>query len=184
MAVGSKDLVSENLRGLDDDRLVDELRKAKEELFNLRFQSATGQLDNHGRLRAVRKDIARIYTELRERELGIGQSPSVRGQGGVGMTKNTKDKTVDEAVTAQDRNYRKTRQGYVVSDKMDKTVVVEVEDRVKHALYGKVLRRSSKVKAHDEDNAAGIGDRVSIMETRPLSATKRWRVVEILEKAK
>jgi small subunit ribosomal protein S17 len=100
------------------------------------------------------------------------------------MTKNTKDKAVDEAVTAQDRNYRKTRQGYVVSDKMDKTVVVEVEDRVKHALYGKVLRRSSKVKAHDEDNAAGIGDRVSIMETRPLSATKRWRVVEILEKAK
>ncbi|WP_457253840.1 30S ribosomal protein S17 [Pedococcus sp. P5_B7] len=100
------------------------------------------------------------------------------------MTKNTKDKAVDDAVTAQDRNYRKTRQGYVVSDKMDKTVVVEVEDRVKHALYGKVLRRSSKVKAHDEDNAAGIGDRVSIMETRPLSATKRWRVVEILEKAK
>ena len=72
MAVGSKDLVSENLRGLDDDHLVDELRKAKEELFNLRFQSATGQLDNHGRLRAVRKDIARIYTEMRERELGIG----------------------------------------------------------------------------------------------------------------
>jgi large subunit ribosomal protein L29 len=72
MAVGSKDLTTANLRGLDDERLVDELRKAKEELFNLRFQSATGQLDNHGRLRAVRKDIARIYTELRERELGIG----------------------------------------------------------------------------------------------------------------
>ena len=83
-----------------------------------------------------------------------------------------------------DRNYRKTRQGYVVSDKMDKTVSVLVEDRVKHALYGKVLRKSSKVKAHDEDNSAGIGDRVLIMETRPLSATKRWRVVEILEKAK
>ena len=80
MAVGSKDLVSENLRGLDEDRLVDELRKAKEELFNLRFQSATGQLDNHGRLRAVRKDIARIYTELRERELGIGQSPHVEAK--------------------------------------------------------------------------------------------------------
>ena len=76
MAVGSKDLVSENLRGLDDDRLVDELRKAKEELFNLRFQSATGQLDNHGRLRAVRRDIARIYTEMRERELGIGSAPA------------------------------------------------------------------------------------------------------------
>ena len=76
MAVGSKDLTSESLRGFDEDRLVDELRKAKEELFNLRFQSATGQLENHGRLRAVRKDIARLYTELRERELGIGQSTS------------------------------------------------------------------------------------------------------------
>nr|WP_299447551.1 50S ribosomal protein L29 [uncultured Phycicoccus sp.] len=72
MAVGSKDLSPTELRGFEDDRLVDELRKAKEELFNLRFQSATGQLDNHGRLRAVRKDIARIYTEMRERELGIG----------------------------------------------------------------------------------------------------------------
>ena len=74
MAVGSKDLTPSDLRELADDRLVDELRKAKEELFNLRFQSATGQLENHGRLRAVRKDIARIYTEMRERELGIGES--------------------------------------------------------------------------------------------------------------
>jgi small subunit ribosomal protein S17 len=82
------------------------------------------------------------------------------------------------------RPYRKTRRGYVVSDKMDKTVVVEVEDRVKHALYGKVIRRSSKVKAHDEANEAGVGDLVLIMETRPLSAQKRWRLVEILEKAK
>lgn len=86
--------------------------------------------------------------------------------------------------TDESRPYRKTRRGYVVSDKMDKTVVVEVEDRVKHPLYGKVMRRTSKVKAHDEANAAGIGDLVLIMETRPLSATKRWRVVEILEKAK
>ncbi len=82
------------------------------------------------------------------------------------------------------RNDRKTREGLVVSDKMEKTVVVEVEDRVKHALYGKVLRRSSKLKAHDENNEAGIGDRVLVMETKPLSKTKRWRVVEILEKAK
>jgi small subunit ribosomal protein S17 len=82
------------------------------------------------------------------------------------------------------RNYRKVRQGYVLSDKMDKTVVVSVEDRVKHALYGKVLRRSSKVKAHDETNDAGIGDLVQIMETRPMSATKRWRVVSVLERAK
>ena len=76
MAVGSKDLTSADLRELADDRLVDELRKAKEELFNLRFQSATGQLESHGRLRAVRKDIAGIYTEMRERELGIGQAPA------------------------------------------------------------------------------------------------------------
>ena len=75
MAVGSQDLTSTEMRGFDDERLVDELRKAKEELFNLRFQSATGQLDNHGRLRAVRKDIARIYTEMRERELGIRTAP-------------------------------------------------------------------------------------------------------------
>jgi len=85
---------------------------------------------------------------------------------------------------AADRADRKSRRGYVVSDKMDKTVVVEVEDRVKHPLYGKVIRRTSKVKAHDEANAAGVGDLVMIMETRPLSASKRWRVVEILEKAK
>jgi small subunit ribosomal protein S17 len=82
------------------------------------------------------------------------------------------------------RGHRKTRRGYVVSDKMDKTVVVAVEDRVKHPLYGKVLRRTSKVAAHDAGNAAGVGDLVLIMETRPLSATKRWRIVEILEKAK
>jgi small subunit ribosomal protein S17 len=86
--------------------------------------------------------------------------------------------------TVEDRANRKLREGYVVSDKMEKTVVVEVEDRVKHRLYGKVLRRTSKLKAHDEANAAGVGDRVLLMETRPLSATKRWRIVEILEKAK
>ncbi|NYE02358.1 small subunit ribosomal protein S17 [Kineosphaera limosa] len=86
--------------------------------------------------------------------------------------------------TQTERNFRKTARGYVVSDKMDKTVVVEVEDRVKHALYGKVMRRTSRLKAHDENNAAGVGDRVLIMETRPLSAGKRWRIVEILEKAK
>jgi small subunit ribosomal protein S17 len=81
-------------------------------------------------------------------------------------------------------SHRKVREGLVVSDKMQKTVVVEVEDRVKHALYGKVIRRTTKLKAHDESNEVGIGDRVLIMETRPLSATKRWRVVEIVEKAK
>jgi small subunit ribosomal protein S17 len=111
----------------------------------------------------------------------------------------TKKKTAEAAVVEQAaghessahdvrdvdaRGYRKARRGYVVSDKMDKTIVVEVEDRVKHPLYGKVIRRTSKVKAHDEGNTAGIGDLVVINETRPLSATKRWRLVEILEKAK
>ena len=85
---------------------------------------------------------------------------------------------------AGQRGFRKVREGLVVSDKMDKTVVVAVEDRVKHSLYGKVIRRTNNLKAHDEQNAAGVGDRVLLMETRPLSATKRWRVVEILEKAK
>jgi small subunit ribosomal protein S17 len=89
-----------------------------------------------------------------------------------------------ENAADRQRAQRKVREGLVVSDKMEKTVVVQVEDRVKHPLYGKVMRRTSKLKAHDENNAAGIGDRVLLMETRPLSATKRWRVVEILEKAK
>jgi len=82
------------------------------------------------------------------------------------------------------RGNRKVREGLVVSDKMDKTVVVAVEDRVKHRLYGKIIRRTTKYKAHDEANTCGVGDRVRLMETRPLSATKRWRVIEILEKAK
>ena len=89
-----------------------------------------------------------------------------------------------ENTTTQERGRRKVVQGVVVSDKMDKTIVVLVEDRVKHPLYGKVMTKSSRLKAHDETNDAGIGDRVRVMETRPLSATKRWRLVEIVEKAK
>lgn len=84
----------------------------------------------------------------------------------------------------KERGSRKVRIGYVVSDKMDKTITVELEDRVKHSLYGKIIRRTSRIKAHDENNTAGVGDRVQIMETRPLSAQKHWRLVEILEKAK
>jgi small subunit ribosomal protein S17 len=95
----------------------------------------------------------------------------------------TAENSTETAAAVRDSD-RKVREGLVVSDKMDKTVVVAVEDRVKHPLYGKVLRRSSKVKVHDEANGATTGDRVLIMETRPLSATKRWRLVEILEKAK
>ena len=83
-----------------------------------------------------------------------------------------------------DRTARKVREGIVVSDKMDKTVVVSVEQRVKHPLYGKVMTKSERLKAHDEAYEAGVGDRVRVMETRPTSATKRWRLVEVLEKAK
>ena len=83
-----------------------------------------------------------------------------------------------------ERNLRKTRVGKVVSDKMDKTIVVKIEDSVKHPLYKKIIKRSIKLKAHDENNECGIGDRVEIMETRPLSKDKRWRLTRIVEKAK
>ncbi|MDD7542396.1 MAG: 30S ribosomal protein S17 [Mobiluncus porci] len=89
-----------------------------------------------------------------------------------------------EVTEKLERNHRKVCRGYVVSDKMDKTIVVQLEDRMKHPLYGKVMRKTKKVKVHDEENTAGIGDLVVIMETRPLSATKHWRLVEIAEKAK
>ncbi|MFC0439355.1 MULTISPECIES: 30S ribosomal protein S17 [Kutzneria] len=91
---------------------------------------------------------------------------------------------MSETNEAVSRNDRKVREGLVVSNKMEKTIVVSLEDRKKHPLYGKVLRTTTKVKAHDEENVAGVGDRVLLMETRPLSATKRWRLVEVLEKAK
>lgn len=97
------------------------------------------------------------------------------------MSENSNETTT---AVAEARAYRKTRRGYVVSDKMQKTVVVEVEDRVKHPLYGKVMTKTVRLKAHDENNDAGEGDRVRIMETRPLSATKRWRLLEVVERAK
>lgn len=83
-----------------------------------------------------------------------------------------------------ERNNRKTKIGKVISDKMEKTIVVAIEESVKHPLYGKVVKRTYKLKAHDEENACGIGDKVKVMETRPLSKDKRWRLVEIVEKAK
>ena len=84
----------------------------------------------------------------------------------------------------EERNYRKTRIGEVVSDKMDKTSVVAIKENEKHPLYGKVMKRTYKLKAHDENNTCGIGDKVKVMETRPLSKDKRWRLVEVVEKAK
>jgi small subunit ribosomal protein S17 len=100
------------------------------------------------------------------------------------MSEPTTTEQTEPASPGGRTSHRKTREGLVVSDKMEKTVVVAVEDRVKHPLYGKVIRRTSKLKAHDETDQVGVGDRVLIMETRPLSATKRWRVVEVLERAK
>lgn len=95
-----------------------------------------------------------------------------------------KEAVVTESGESTERNSRKVRIGYVVSDKMEKTIVVELEDRVKHPLYGKIMRRTERVKAHDETNTAGVGDRVRIMETRPISANKRFRLVEVMERAK
>jgi small subunit ribosomal protein S17 len=119
----------------------------------------------------------------------VQQSEQVELESEAGEQVVTPEHPVEQEVaeiakTKGDRGPRKVREGYVVSDKMDKTIVVSVEDRVKHKLYGKVLRQTSRLKAHDEDNAAGIGDRVVVMETRPLSATKRWRLVTIIEKAR
>ena len=101
-----------------------------------------------------------------------------RNQGGAGTGPKHTPRT------EKPRGRRKTVIGYVVSDKMQKTIVVELEDRKSHPLYGKIIRTTKKVKAHDENGDAGIGDRVSLMETRPTSATKRWRLVEVLERAK
>ena len=115
---------------------------------------------------AVRADLTAATEAAGSADAAIGNRPS-------------------QGSSAQEgRNFRKTREGLVVSDKMEKTVVVAVEDRVQHPLYHKTMRRTNKLKAHDEQNAAGVGDRVLLMETRPVSASKRWRVVEILEKAK
>ena len=100
------------------------------------------------------------------------------------MTDSTSTTETAAAASGERESYRKVRLGLVVSDKMEKTVVVEVEDRVKHPRYGKIIRRTTKLKVHDETNEVGVGDRVQIMETRPTSATKRWRLVQVIEKAK
>ena len=178
-----------DLRGATDEELVSQLHEAKQELFNLRFQVATGQLDNNKRLKTVRHDIARIYTVMRERELGITYEAADADADSIRRQRSTPRRQAHEyprrgsSRCAKPRGNRKVREGLVVSDKMTKTVVVEVEDRVQHPLYGKTIRRTTRYKAHDEGDAA-VGDRVLLMETRPVSATKRWRVVEILERAR
>ena len=134
------------IRKMSVSDLEAKLADLKKDLFFLRMQHATNQLDNPIKISAVKKDIAR-------------------------MSENT-------------RAFRKTRVGQVVSDKMDKTIVVAIEDSVQHPLYKKILKRTYKLKAHDENNQCGVGDTVEVMETRPLSKDKRWRLVRIIEKAK
>ena len=147
------------IRNLSEKELSEKLVDLKAELFHLRFQHAINQLENPKRIKAVKKDIARISTIIKENAMEGGRK-------------------------VEERNLRKTRVGTVVSNKMDKTVVVAVKDNVRHPLYKKILKRTVTFKAHDENNACGIGDRVQVMETRPLSKDKHWRVVEIIEKAK
>ena len=142
-----------------------QLVDAKKELFNLRFQNATNQLDNTGRIKEVRKNIARIQTIITEKE-------------------KVAEQNLQKGELIVERNLRKTRVGIVVSDKMDKTIVVAIQDNVRHPLYNKIVKETYKLKAHDEANEAKVGDTVRVMETRPLSKDKRWRLVEIIERAK
>ena len=142
-----------------------QLVDAKKELFNLRFQNATNQLDNTGRIKEVRKNIARIQTIITEKE-------------------KVAEQKLQTGELIVERNLRKTRVGIVVSDKMDKTIVVAIQDNVRHPLYNKIVKKTYKLKAHDENNECNIGDTVKVMESRPLSKDKRWRLVEIIERAK
>ena len=166
------------LRELPDEELIARMDSAKEELFNLRFQLATGQLDNTARLKDLRHDVARIATVLRERE--IERELDAIASAGTAEEDGVSDQTTPTA----ERGRRKVRTGVVVSDAMDKTVLVRIDRQVRHPLYDKTVRRASKLAAHDEANDAHVGDTVRVMETQPLSKTKRWRVVEIVERAK
>ena len=153
------------IRELTAEELSAKLGELKKDLFNLRLQLATNQLDNTNKINEVKHDIARVNTVIREKQLA---EKAYRRETNI----------------MSERALRKTRVGKVVSDKMDKTIVVAIEDRVAHPLYKKVIPHTYKLKAHDENNECKIGDKVKVMETRPLSKDKRWRLVEIIEKAK
>ncbi len=168
------------LRELTDDQLVERAESAKEELFNLRFQLATGQLDNSSAIKKVRHEIARIATVIRQRDIEAAPGRGARD----GRSARNGERRVSAEQVTKERGRRKVRTGVVVSDGMDKTVVVRIDRSFRHPLYDKTVRRSKKLAAHDESNEAHVGDRVRVVETRPLSKTKRWRLVEIVEKAK
>ena len=167
------------LRELTDEQLLERADSAKEELFNLRFQLATGQLDNSSAIKKVRHEIARIATVMRQRDIEARS-----GRGARRRTKRQEGEEMSDEQMTQQRGRRKVRTGVVVSEGMDKTVVVRIDRSFRHPLYDKTVRRSKKLAAHDEANEAHVGDRVRVVETRPLSKTKRWRLVEIVEKAK
>ena len=152
---------AKELRAMSTEDLNKKLGELKEELFNLRFQLAINQLDKPHKITEVKHDIARVMTVLRE-----------------------KNASWEVMKMTETRELRKVRVGKVVSNKMDKTIVVAIVDNVRHPKYGKIIKRTVKIHAHDEGNICGIGDTVSVMETRPLSKTKRWRLVGIVEKAK
>ena len=153
---------------MSDKELQNKLNELKSELFFLRFKHATNQLTNPMVLVETRRDIARVKTVIRQRELARAAEANKSG--------------APEADI--DRNLRKERVGVVLSDKMDKTIVVAINERVKHPLYKKIVSRTKKLKAHDENNECRVGDKVLVAETRPLSKEKCWRLVEIIEKAK
>ena len=158
----------EDLKAKSAAELNEELVAAKKELFNLRFQNATNQLDNTSRIKEVRRNIARIQTVITEKASSV-------------ETENSQN----------ERSYRlwkeileKPELVRLSATKMDKTIVVAIEDHVKHPLYKKIVKKTYKLKAHDENNECNIGDKVKVMETRPLSKDKRWRLVEVMEKVK
>ena len=153
---------AKEVKEMTSEELAQKLAELKSELFNLRFRLASGQLENPVSIRTCKRDIARVNTEIRAREL----------------------KASHRRTAIMERNLRKERVGLVVSDKMDKTVVVLVSDKSKHPLYKKTITKTKRIKAHDENNECGIGDKVRIVETRKLSKDKNWRVAEIVEKAK
>ena len=157
------------LRDLSTAELEEKLAESKQELFNLRFQNAINQLENPKRIGDVKKTIARILTIIHERELQGRRLLETCGR---------------RHLSVEERNSRKVKIGKVISNKMDKTIVVAIEENKKHPLYGKIVKRTYKLKAHDEENVCSIGDKVKVMETRPLSKDKRWRLVEIVEKVK
>ena len=166
--------------------LVDELRATKQESLNLRFRNATGQLDNTAEIKQgppPDRPHQHLHPPARDR-CRRGQTRADRRDQ---MSEPTADRRRPRRRSRRvpaTRNARKVREGVVVSNKMDKTAVVAVIERVRHPKYGKFMLRTKKLYAHDEANDANVGDKVRVMETRPLSKNKRWRVVEVLERAR